>query len=64
MEVIEKPANGFERVHEIFTRNLMILTRVRKRLISKTYPHQSSYLLGVISLKSVQKDDYEKRVTA
>ena len=57
MEVIEKPANGFERVHEIFTKNLMILTRVRKRLISKTYPHQSSYLLGVISLKSVQKND-------
>ena len=35
MEVIEKPANGFEPVHETFTRNLMILKRVRKRLISK-----------------------------
>ena len=64
MEVIEKPANGFEPVHETFTRNLMILKRVRKRLISETYPHQSSYLLGVISLKSVQKNDNEKRVTA
>ena len=64
MEVIEKPAIGFEPVHETFTRNLMILKRIRKRLISKTCPHRSSYSLGVISLKSVQKNDNEKRVTA